>query len=115
VAVVAVIGWQDMYIDRFGNPLTPLEWALMRVRGEHIIAQDRVKGRRGDACVSTVFLGFDHAFGYDPPLLYETMVFLFVPERPNDVLGFLDPVEQIRATTGDEAHAFHQDLVEAWG
>lgn len=26
-------------------------------------------------CVSTVFLGMDHAFGFGPPVLWETMVF----------------------------------------
>lgn len=29
----------------------------------------------GEASVSTVFLGLDHAFGGGPPLLFETMIF----------------------------------------
>ncbi len=29
----------------------------------------------GDANVSTVFLGLDHAFGGGPPMLFETMIF----------------------------------------
>jgi hypothetical protein len=44
-------------------------------------SRDNASGRRigwdevGDASVSTVFLGLNHAFGGGPPLLFETMVF----------------------------------------
>jgi hypothetical protein len=29
----------------------------------------------GDVRVSTIFLGLDHAHGYGPPMLFETMIF----------------------------------------
>lgn len=47
--------------------------------------------------VSTVFLGLDHAFGYGPPLLFETMIF-----------GGKHDEYQERYSTWDEAEAGHK-------
>jgi len=51
--------------------------------------------------VSTVFLAIDHAMGFGPPELFETMVF------DND-----DDEEMERYATWDEAVAGHQRMVE---
>ena len=55
----------------------------------------------GDTEVSTVFLGLDHNFGADKPILYETMVFG----------GELDG-EQVRYATKAEALVGHAAMVD---
>ena len=47
------------------------EWARFFESGDRIMKQETI----GESQVSTVFLGIDHRFGSDPPLLFETMVF----------------------------------------
>lgn len=44
---------------------------------KHFALENRIlkKTKIGDAEVSTVFLGIDHAFGKGEPILFETMVF----------------------------------------
>jgi hypothetical protein len=57
-----------------GEPVGPVDilvWAEWYETHDRFIAKTKV----GDALVSTVFLGIDHAFGGGPPLLFETMVF----------------------------------------
>lgn len=51
--------------------------------------------------VSTVFLGIDHGFGSDKPVLFETMVF-----------GGEHDQYQDRYSTWDEAEAGHQKAIE---
>jgi hypothetical protein len=46
-------------------------WAAWLQTASLRIAEDQI----GESMVSTVFLGLDHSFGGDKPLLYETMVF----------------------------------------
>jgi hypothetical protein len=60
------------------------------------IAEDMI----GDVWISTVFLGLDHAWGDDPPLLFETMAFR----------GGRD-LYQDRCGTWQEAQAMHQRAV----
>jgi hypothetical protein len=61
------------------------------------VLQDHI----GNARVSTVFLGLDHAMPGAPPLLYETMVF------GGDLSG-----EEARYQTRDEAVAGHAAMCE---
>jgi hypothetical protein len=56
----------------------------------------------GDACVSTIFLGFAVHFGRHPPLLFETMIF-----------GGARDLAQWRYATYDEAEAGHAAAVQA--
>lgn len=71
-------------------------------------SQDDCAGRRigrdevGDASISTVFLGLDHAFLGDPPLLFETMIF----GGPHDQW-------QGRWTTRANAEAAHARILAA--
>ena len=51
---------------------------------------------RGDVCVSTVFLGLNHAFGNEPPELFETMIF-----------GGLHDQHQERCSTWEQAEEMH--------
>ena len=74
-----------------------MTWAKWFERADRHVAKEKV----GDAEISTVFLGLDHAFGDGPPLLFETMVFG----------GTLDQ-EQNRYSTWSEAEAGHKDMVE---
>lgn len=60
-----------------------------------------VAGQAEPVCVSTVFLGIDHGFGFsERPVLFETMVF-----------GGLFDQEQWRYCTWDEAAAGHKAVV----
>jgi len=54
-----------------------------------------------DISISTVFLGIDHSFGGEIPILFETMVFG----------GELDQ-EMDRYTTWEEAEAGHKWMIE---
>lgn len=62
----------------------------------------RVAGESVDgALVSTVFLGIDHAFGYGPPQLFETMIL----GGPHD--GY-----QERCATWEQAEAMHRRALD---
>lgn len=95
------------YVLHDGEPVLepdPVAWARWY---EEAAADERVVGRDEPAPgveVSTVFLLVDHAFGVDPPLLYETMVFADDPAHP-----LID--EQERYATRQEAEAGHADMV----
>jgi len=67
-------------------------------------SQDRnvAKTVIGDYSVSTVFIGLNHQYGEDPPLLFETMVF---------GEGQLSK-EQTHCTTWEEAEAMHEAMCE---
>ena len=90
----------EFYIldNRKAVPCDPDTWS--RMLGD-------LDGRRvgydtvGDARVSTVFLGLNHALPDDPPALFETMVFG----------GPLDE-EMVRYATWEEAEAGHRAMVE---
>jgi hypothetical protein len=88
--------------DGDGNPV-PVEdwkaWAEWFETADRVVAKTKV----GDAEVSTVFLGLDHAFMGGPPILYETMVF-GGPDDQND---------QWRHRNRHEALAFHDQIVAA--
>jgi len=48
-----------------------MKWGRWFETSKRSVAQDEI----GDALVSTVFLGLDHAFGGGPPILWKTMIF----------------------------------------
>jgi hypothetical protein len=73
------------------------EWAQAFDEKNRHVGSDMV----GDLRISTVFLGLDHGFGTDVPVLFETMVFG----------GKLDQ-EQIRYATYDEAEAGHRAMLD---
>ena len=74
------------------------EWARRYDRDKKRVALDAI----GEAKISTVFLGLNHAWSpNEPPLLFETMVFG----------GSLDQ-EMERYTTWDEAELGHKAMVE---
>lgn len=82
------------YYDRHGAPLTIWEWAEKFEDTEaRVVGYDEV----GEAHVSTVWLGLDHAFFGGPPLIFETMIF-----------GGEHDMEQWRYSTEEEALAGHQ-------
>ena len=64
-----------MYYILDGHKIVPcddvLKWAKWLEKAERHVADDKENGIR----VSTIFLGIDHSFGQEPPLLFETMVF----------------------------------------
>jgi hypothetical protein len=63
---------------------------ILNEKGEHVLCPDLFEWARfiedigarrlafdkiGDVRISTVFLGIDHAFGFGPPVLWETIIF----------------------------------------
>lgn len=67
----------DFY-DRDGNPM-PDDWYDQKKHGDRAIkwATDRRVARTvvGDITVSTVWLGLDHEFLRESPIIFETMTF----------------------------------------
>ncbi len=60
------------HFDRAGRPMSTLEWfKAFEDPTVKRVASDDV----GDAWISTVWIGLDHAFGDGPPLIFESMVF----------------------------------------
>lgn len=51
-----------------------IKWAQWFENADRHVGNDRLK-EVNEVHVSTVFLGIDHSFGGDKPLLYETMIF----------------------------------------
>lgn len=74
-----------------------IEWGTWFESADRHVSQTKI----GGVTVSTVFLGLDHSFGSDPPVLFETMVFG----------GLLDE-EMARYETWDQAVAGHDAMVE---
>lgn len=82
------------WYDRDGKPISP-EWAshlLSKPEYKHVARTDitsasdpAIKYR-----VSTVWLGLDHGYGSDQPLIFETMVFPGEPD-PERYRGTFDP------------------------
>lgn len=61
-----------MYYNRQGEPVDVMEWARLHSDHDQIIVR---RSTIGEIDLSTVWLGIDHAFGYPPPLIFETMTF----------------------------------------
>lgn len=60
------------YYDRYGKEITLEEWAIKHNDWNY----KRVKQTDiGDIKISTVWLGLDHGFETNGPLIFETMVF----------------------------------------
>ena len=87
-------------IDTKPVPVSDIyRWSLWMETADRSVARETVNGYD----VSTVFLGMDHAFGGDVPILFETMVF-------GD--GDIDQYQE-RYSTYNEAVAGHQRIVDA--
>lgn len=93
----------DYYIlndDHTTKPVEMMEWVVWASRGRatSVVKQDTI----GDARVSTVFLGLNHAYlGQGAPLIFETMIF----GGPED--GYQD-----RYSTWDQALKGHQKAID---
>jgi len=62
-----------MYYDKDGSPLELMEWAKKFEAPDYKrIAKTTLPDGKW---VSTVWLGLNHSWGIDPPLIFETMVF----------------------------------------
>lgn len=63
-----------MYILEKGKPKSEtdiLKWGRWMETYNRIMERNMI----GNVMISTVFLGIDHSFGEDKPVLYETMIF----------------------------------------
>lgn len=74
-----------------------MEWAKWFEASNRTVARTQI----GEAGVSTVFLGLDHSFGGDEPLLFETMIF-----------GGAHSGYQDRCSTWEQAEAQHKEACE---
>ena len=93
-------------LDENGQPVPChdlMEWGrFMEQKGVRQVAIDMI----GDADVSTVFLGLDHAFGGGPPVLWETMIFggkhdgyqERYTSRNRAIVGHQKALEMVKAT-----------------
>ncbi len=77
-----------------------LAWALWLETAERKICRDYSFGDDGGIVVSTVFLGLNHSFSGETPILFETMVF-----------GGKHHELMTRYHTRAEAEQGHQDVV----
>lgn len=73
-------------------------WAKFLEKADRHVAQETI----GRVWISTVFLGLDHAFGFGPSLLFETMVF-------GD--GLILDGEMDRYSTWEQAETGHRAMV----
>ena len=99
----------DKYILKGKRPIPCndlLKWADWMQTANCVVRKDTAKvtfaGKPvGEIMISTVFLGLDHSFGGDEPLLFETIVFG----------GPLDQ-EMERCTTWEAAEKMHEKMIE---
>lgn len=126
---IRYIAGRPMYMDKFGRPLTLMEWAKLtedleykRVGYTDLEPTILVPTR---SYVSTVWLGLDHNFWPGPPLLFETMRFShesvgssILPGTYHPCCEFPDPedpkerVEQIRYSTEEQARLGHARIIK---
>lgn len=86
--------------DKTYRPAELMEWAEQLETMNRQVAFEEILGKK----VSTVWLGLDHGFLGDRPLVFETMVFS-EDESWTDI--YMD-----RYTTWDEALEGHQNAIE---
>lgn len=85
--------------DRTPKPITDVrEWATWFEKADRHVKNDFLPN---GIHVSTVFLGLDHAWSNEPPMLFETMIF-----------GSEHDGYQERYSTWEEAEAGHQRAIE---
>ena len=94
------------YVLRGREPV-PVEdcfaWAKEFARDDtRIVARTELSGPAGHVAVSTVFLGIDHGWDANRPVLFETMIF-----QDGAALDY-----QERYSTYDDAEAGHRRAVE---
>lgn len=103
----------DRYIlDEHGEPVAEPDlmlWADWMQDHPRHVAQDQI----GDARVSTVFLGLNHAVGNVEPLLFETMIFggehdqyqARYSRRADAIVGHAIAVAMVRSEPPDKGAA----------
>lgn len=62
---------RSIYYDRTGQPISIAQWGELLTDEYKRVVYDQI----GDVKVSTVWLGIDHSFGADVPIIFETMIF----------------------------------------
>lgn len=94
-----------MYYNKQGQEISIGEFSRLIEQGLDYKRVDFDK-LEGNIEVSTVWLGIDHAFRSDTPIIFETMVF-----RPTGEGGKSEGDECERYSTLDEAHDGHRRMV----
>lgn len=94
---------RPIYFDKTGTPITPRQYMDLKWNPDSVVSDySRIgKDTVGDAEVSTVWLGLNHAFTDEsPPVLFETLIF-----------GGEYADEMMRYCTEDEAREGHARVV----
>jgi hypothetical protein len=94
---------RPLYYDKEANPISDtLEWArLFENREYRIVKQETLWW---GAFLSTVWLGLDHAWGGEKPLIFESMLFF----------GRTSDLDSRRYSTLEEAIQGHNRLKAYW-
>lgn len=89
--------YRHYYYDKNGKPLNMIQWGELFQNPDYkIVKRDQI----GDVKVYTVWLGMDHGFLNELPIIFETMVFG----------GEFDQYQE-RYATEQEALAGHKKIV----
>lgn len=92
---------QQYILNEAGKPIPEpdlMKWGTWLQTANRHVATEII----GDSKVSTIFLGLDYAFGGEPPVLWETMVFG----------GKLDQAQDRCGGSREQAEAMHARMVE---
>jgi len=97
------------YYNRDGEPITMSEWGALAEDLTYRIVEQTEIGEEVE--VSTVWLGIDHGFVDDVPLIFETMVFggkhdQFQQRYPTEDLALFGHQEVVERVSKDEAKTF---------
>lgn len=98
-----------MYYDREGKKITMKEMVELRcsIKDYHVVERSLVTSKLGPALlVSTIWLGLDHSFNSDVPLIFETMVFMV--NDKGDISNWSELYSD-RYSTIEEARAGHKE------
>jgi hypothetical protein len=94
---------RPLFYDKEGNPIADtLDWAMLFEDREYRIVKQEILWWGG--WLSTVWLGLDHAWGGERPLIFESMLFF---GRRNDL-------DCRRYSTLEEAHQGHRLMKRYW-
>ena len=96
------------WFDRKGNPISPQEAALHFIDNNYKILKHTVVGKY---LVSTVWLGLNYNYFNDPPLIFETMIFLDTGDDSFEGISGHD-LYMDRYSTEEEAFAGHEKACE---
>ena len=100
------INMRNMWYDRQGNSVNNMEWIESKLSDNSYkrVAETTLSDGKW---ISTVWLGLDYSHGNGPPLIFETMVFEFIDNRPSEI-------DMQRYSTEEDAIIGHLEMVKKY-